>query len=72
MLTRLAEKELLELRTNAADAKLRFNEAMKLRVESQREVNDLLQRKSHWNSQDVLRYVTTSGSSVESITADRV
>lgn len=48
---------MLQLRTAAADAKARFNEAMQLRIESQREVNDLLQRKSHWNSQDVIRSV---------------
>jgi len=34
---------------------------MKQRIESQREVNDLLQRKSHWSSTDVLRQVTRTG-----------
>lgn len=47
------------MRTRASDSKARFNEAMKLRAESQREVNDLLQRKSHWSSSDVLRYALT-------------
>ncbi|KIY61858.1 mitochondrial distribution and morphology family 33, partial [Cylindrobasidium torrendii FP15055 ss-10] len=50
-----------ELRTNACrqaskDAKLRYEEAVAARSNSQREVNDLLQRKSSWSDADVSRF----------------
>ncbi|GAA6028674.1 hypothetical protein JCM8097_007341 [Rhodosporidiobolus ruineniae] len=50
------EKALLIARSRALELKKEYSERVKLRADSQREVNDLLQRKSTWNSSDVLRF----------------
>ncbi|GAA5972094.1 hypothetical protein JCM11641_002492 [Rhodosporidiobolus odoratus] len=50
------EKTLLQSRAQAAELKQDYSARVKLRADSQREVNDLLQRKSTWNSADVLRF----------------
>ncbi|GAA6015715.1 hypothetical protein JCM10207_008772 [Rhodosporidiobolus poonsookiae] len=50
------EKALLEARNRAIELKKEYSARVKLRADSQREVNDLLQRKSTWNSSDVLRF----------------
>ncbi|GAA6021731.1 hypothetical protein JCM11491_001396 [Sporobolomyces phaffii] len=50
------EKSLLEVRTKALNLKKEYAARVKLRADSQREVNDLLQRKGSWNSADVLRF----------------
>ncbi|PRQ77626.1 She9 / Mdm33 family-domain containing protein [Rhodotorula toruloides] len=54
----VAEKEraLLEARERAILFKRDYTERVKLRADSQREVNDLLQRKPTWNGPDVLRF----------------
>ncbi|KAI5475798.1 mitochondrial distribution and morphology family 33 [Pseudohyphozyma bogoriensis] len=51
-----AERKLLEVREEAARAKKTHLAAVGLRAGTQREVNDLLQRKSSWTSQDVVRF----------------
>ncbi|GAA5895559.1 She9p [Sporobolomyces salmoneus] len=50
------EKSLLDVRTKALNLKKEYASRVKLRADSQREVNDLLQRKGSWNSADVLRF----------------
>lgn len=50
------EKSLLDVRTKALNLKKDYAAKVKLRADSQREVNDLLQRKGSWSSADVLRY----------------
>ncbi|GAA5927010.1 She9p [Sporobolomyces koalae] len=50
------EKSLLDVRTKALNLKKEYAAKVKLRADSQREVNDLLQRKGSWNSSDVLRF----------------
>ncbi|BGP09345.1 sensitivity to high expression protein she9 [Rhodotorula toruloides] len=54
----VAEKEraLLDARERAILLKRDYTERVKLRADSQREVNDLLQRKPTWNGPDVLRF----------------
>lgn len=49
------EKALEEVREAASTAKKAYTAALSLRTASQREVNDLLQRKSTWSSADVMR-----------------
>lgn len=51
------EKTLAEVREQAISAKKTYSQAMALRNSSQKEVNDLLQRKSNWSSGDVVRLV---------------
>ena len=51
------EKALLEVRELASAAKKVYGNAVALRAVSQREVNDLLSRKSSWSSPDVMRSV---------------
>lgn len=53
----LTEERLLEVRQSAATAKNSYTLAVEERARSQREVNDLLQRKSSWSSADVVRCV---------------
>ncbi|GAA5888136.1 hypothetical protein JCM5296_005446 [Sporobolomyces johnsonii] len=50
------EKSLLESRAKTLELKKEYTARVKLRADSQREVNDLLQRKSSWNSADVVRF----------------
>ncbi|GAA5873670.1 hypothetical protein JCM16303_002552 [Sporobolomyces ruberrimus] len=50
------EKSLLDVRTKALNLKKDYAAKVKLRADSQREVNDLLQRKGSWSSADVLRF----------------
>lgn len=50
------EKALLEVRELASAAKKVYGNAVALRAVSQREVNDLLSRKSSWSSPDVMRF----------------
>ncbi|GAA5933504.1 hypothetical protein JCM10213_001292 [Rhodosporidiobolus nylandii] len=50
------EKELLDARAKAAELKQEYAARVKLRADSQREVNDLLQRKGTWTGPDVLRF----------------
>ncbi|KAF9463015.1 Mdm33 family-domain-containing protein, partial [Collybia nuda] len=45
-------------RQAARQAKVEYDEAVVQRSNSQREVNDLLQRKSNWNDNDVSRFTT--------------
>lgn len=54
------EKALLLARSQALDLKKEYTARVKTRADSQREVNDLLQRKSTWNSADVLRYASSN------------
>lgn len=49
------ERALLAARDDASLAKKAYSDAVALRTESQKEVNDLLQRKSSWSSTDVVR-----------------
>lgn len=49
------ERTLLTSREEASLAKKAYSAAVATRADSQKEVNDLLQRKSSWNSADVLR-----------------
>lgn len=51
-----AEKALLDAREKALQLKQEYTERVKLRADSQREVNDLLQRKSAWTGPDVMRF----------------
>ncbi|KAH9841502.1 Mdm33 family-domain-containing protein [Rhodofomes roseus] len=44
------------VRREAREAKEAYDSAVRLRASSQREVNDLLQRKSTWSDQDVIRF----------------
>ncbi|KAG8998001.1 sensitivity to high expression protein she9 [Tulasnella sp. JGI-2019a] len=53
-----AEKRIAELRQAAKDAKLAYELAVDERSSGQREVNDLLQRKSSWRESDVTRFTT--------------
>ncbi|KAK4049154.1 sensitivity to high expression protein she9 [Microbotryomycetes sp. JL201] len=53
---RLGVKQLLEARELASSAKRAYSAAVATRSESQKEVNDLLQRKSTWTSADVIRF----------------
>ncbi|GAA6060371.1 hypothetical protein JCM10212_004555 [Sporobolomyces blumeae] len=50
------ERALLDVRSRALELKKEYAAKVKLRADSQREVNDLLQRKSSWSSADVLRF----------------
>ncbi|GJN90210.1 hypothetical protein Rhopal_003209-T1 [Rhodotorula paludigena] len=50
------EKALLDAREKALQLKQEYTERVKLRADSQREVNDLLQRKSAWTGPDVMRF----------------
>ncbi|GAA5836882.1 hypothetical protein JCM3766R1_006288 [Sporobolomyces carnicolor] len=50
------ERSLLDVRSKALNLKKEYAARVKLRADSQREVNDLLQRKGSWNSADVLRF----------------
>ncbi|KIY43001.1 mitochondrial distribution and morphology family 33, partial [Fistulina hepatica ATCC 64428] len=50
------ERQIEAVRRAARDAKLDYQQAVLKRSESQREVNDLLQRKSSWTDNDVLRF----------------
>lgn len=51
-----AEKALLVARENAIRLKQAYTERVKMRADSQREVNDLLQRKATWTGPDVIRF----------------
>ena len=46
----------MDARDKAVSLKQAYTERVKLRADSQREVNDLLQRKSAWTGPDVLRF----------------
>ena len=50
------EKALLVARENAIRLKQAYTERVKMRADSQREVNDLLQRKATWTGPDVIRF----------------
>ncbi|GAA5874656.1 hypothetical protein JCM8547_003949 [Rhodosporidiobolus lusitaniae] len=50
------EKALLTARAQALELKKEYTARVITRADSQREVNDLLQRKSTWSSADVLRF----------------
>lgn len=50
------ERALLDARERAILLKRDYTERVRLRADSQREVNDLLQRKPTWNGTDVLRF----------------
>ncbi|CEQ41588.1 SPOSA6832_03338, partial [Sporobolomyces salmonicolor] len=50
------EKSLLKSRAKTLELKKEYTARVRLRADSQREVNDLLQRKSSWNSADVVRF----------------
>ncbi|GAA5846363.1 hypothetical protein JCM9279_001346 [Rhodotorula babjevae] len=50
------EKALMDARDKAVQLKQAYTERVKLRADSQREVNDLLQRKSAWTGPDVVRF----------------
>ena len=50
------EARIEEVRRAAREAKEAYDAAVRLRATSQREVNDLLQRKSTWSDQDVIRF----------------
>src|SRR5437868_13465242 len=52
----IIEKEFLSTRQRLASAKLAYDEAVKKRSATQREINDLLQRKHQWSSDDVVRF----------------
>lgn len=52
------EARITATRQAARDAKKAYDEAVLQRSVSQREVNDLLQRKSGWNDHDVSRFTT--------------
>lgn len=60
VVVRLAERALLEVRERATVAKRAYGVAVALRAASQKEVNDLLQRKSSWTGSDVMRSVLSS------------
>lgn len=50
------EARIEAVRRAAREAKEAYDAAVRLRATSQREVNDLLQRKSTWSDQDVIRF----------------
>ncbi|KAL0066184.1 sensitivity to high expression protein she9 [Marasmius tenuissimus] len=52
------EARIQEVRQAARDAKTQYQQAVLQRSNSQRELNDLLQRKSTWTDQDVIRFTT--------------
>ncbi|KAG8897072.1 sensitivity to high expression protein she9 [Tulasnella sp. 403] len=52
------ESRITELRQAAKDAKVAYEQAVAQRSSCQKEVNDLLQRKSSWNDEDVLRFTS--------------
>ncbi|KAF8208657.1 Mdm33 family-domain-containing protein [Mycena galopus ATCC 62051] len=52
------ETRILEARNAARSAKTAYDIAVVQRANSQREVNDLLQRKSNWNQADIARFTT--------------
>ena len=52
----MAEARITHTRVAARDAKARYEDAVARRSNSQREVNDLLQRKSMWTDSDVSRF----------------
>ncbi|KAF9267577.1 hypothetical protein L218DRAFT_995810 [Marasmius fiardii PR-910] len=52
------ETRIKEARQAARDAKIQYQQAVLQRSSSQRELNDLLQRKSSWTDQDVIRFTT--------------
>jgi len=52
------EKEINDLRRAAKDAKVNYELAVVQRSKSQREVNDLLQRKAFWTESDLSRFTT--------------
>ena len=55
-MTLLLERRMHEARQAAKDSKRAYDQAVLRRSTSQREVNDLLQRKSSWSEDDVLRF----------------
>jgi sensitive to high expression protein 9 len=54
----LAESRINEARNAARLAKTAYDIAVVQRSNSQREINDLLQRKSNWNQADITRFTT--------------
>lgn len=56
MLSYFAEARIKAAREAARDAKQAYDHAVRQRANSQREVNDLLQRKSLWTDDDVSRF----------------
>ncbi|KAI0754902.1 Mdm33 family-domain-containing protein [Daedaleopsis nitida] len=52
------ETRIYDTREAARQAKEAYDRAVLQRAKSQREVNDLLQRKSHWTDEDVSRFTT--------------
>ncbi|KAI0720539.1 Mdm33 family-domain-containing protein [Cerioporus squamosus] len=52
------EARIYNAREAARQAKEAYDSAVLQRAKSQREVNDLLQRKSHWTDEDVSRFTT--------------
>lgn len=52
------EQEIASLRTAARDAKKAYETAVQQRATRQRQMNDLLQRKSSWNDADVILFTT--------------
>ncbi|KAI0731981.1 Mdm33 family-domain-containing protein [Fomitopsis betulina] len=52
----MQEARIEAVRRAAREAKEAYDAAVRLRATSQREVNDLLQRKSTWSDQDVVRF----------------
>lgn len=50
------EQRISDQRQAAKDAKIAYETAVARRAACQREVNDLLQRKSHWTEEDVVRF----------------
>ena len=52
------EQRINETRRSARQAKVAYEESVIQRSKSQREVNDLLQRKSTWTDNDVSRFTT--------------
>lgn len=52
----LVEQHIAQLRTVARSAKRAFEDAVSHRSSCQREINDLLQRKSNWSETDVSRF----------------
>ncbi|KAG8937175.1 sensitivity to high expression protein she9 [Tulasnella sp. 418] len=52
------EQRMTELKNAAKEAKIAYEQAVSSRSSGQREVNDLLQRKSSWNDSDVTRFTS--------------
>lgn len=50
------EKELMETKKLVSDSKLKYEKAISARSESQKEVNELLQRKHTWSASDLDRF----------------